>query len=119
MRAILSSVPAIVLSKSIELVFVAIPLRVTRQVQLVEQKLLTLPEQPSSSLAFSEVRVTRSLLLCVMFWRSLFVLFLLATVLCVLIRYTDADYLFGIFDKLFLARFIIDKEQIRVGLGSE
>ena len=36
-----------------------------------------------------------------MFCRSLFVLFLLAIVLSVLLRYTDSDYSFGIF-KLFL-----------------
>ena len=53
---------------------------------------------------FSEVRVTRSLVLCVMFCRSLFVLlsfFLLAIVLSVLLQITDLDYLFEIF-KLFL-----------------
>ena len=51
--------------------------RVTRRVSLVEQKLLTLPEHMGSLLVFSGVRVTRSLDLCVMFCRSLFVLFLL------------------------------------------
>ena len=51
----------------------------------------------------SGVRVTRSLVLCVMFCRSLFVLFvpfLLAMVLSVLLRFTDSDNPFGIF-KLF------------------
>jgi hypothetical protein len=48
----------------------------------------------------SGVRVTRSLVFCVMFCRSLFVLFLLAIVLSVL-RFTDSDYPFGVF-KLFL-----------------
>ena len=52
---------------------------------------------------FSGVRVTRSLALCVCCVdRCLFfVLFLLAIVLYVLLRYTDSDYPFGIF-KLFL-----------------
>ena len=40
-----------------------------------------------------------------MFCRSLFVLFLLAIMLSVLLRYTDSDYPFGIF-KLFL-RYIL------------
>ena len=41
---------------------------------------------------FSGVRVTRSLILCVMFCSSLFVLFLLAIVLFVVLRFTDSDY---------------------------
>jgi len=40
-----------------------------------------------------------------MFCRSLFVLFLLAIVLSALLRYTDSDYLFGIF-KLFLQHYL-------------
>ena len=46
----------------------------SRRVSLVEQELLTLPEYPSSPSVFSGVRVTRSLVLCVMFCR-LFVFF--------------------------------------------
>ena len=42
---------------------------------------------------FSEAGVTRSLALCVVFCRSLFVLFLLAIVLSVFLRFTDFDYL--------------------------
>jgi hypothetical protein len=38
-----------------------------KQIQLVEQELLTLPEHLSSSPVFSGVRVTRSLVLCVCF----------------------------------------------------
>jgi len=45
--------------------------------------------------------VSRSLVLYVVFCRSLFVLFLLAIVLSVLLRFMDSDYPFGIF-KLFL-----------------
>ena len=41
--------------------------RLTRQVLLVEQKLLTFPERLSSPPVFSGVRVTRSLVLCVCF----------------------------------------------------
>jgi hypothetical protein len=41
--------------------------RVTRQVPLVEQELLTIPEHLSSLLVFSGVRVTRSLVLYVCF----------------------------------------------------
>jgi hypothetical protein len=48
--------------------------RLTRRVPLVEQELLTLPEHLSSPRIFSGVRVTLSLVLCVMFGRSLFVL---------------------------------------------
>ena len=39
----------------------------TRQVPLVEQELLTLPEHLSSPAAFSGARVIRSLVLCVCF----------------------------------------------------
>ena len=56
----------------------------------------TRPEYKSSYRAL----VARSLVFCVMFCRSLFVLFLLAIVLSV-IRFTASDYRFGIF-KLFL-----------------
>jgi len=41
--------------------------RLTRRVPLVEQELLTLPENLSSPPVFSGVRVTRSLVLCVCF----------------------------------------------------
>jgi hypothetical protein len=61
----------------------------------------------SSPTFFSGVRVTRSLVLydCV-FCRSLFVLFLLAIMLSVLLRYTDSDYPFGIFKLFFHAQLI-------------
>ena len=61
--------------------------RLTRQVPLVEQELLTLPEYSIFSF------------MC-MFCRSLFILFLLVIVLSVLFRFTDSDYPFDIF-KLF------------------
>ena len=48
--------------------------RVTRRVPLVGQEVLTIPEHLSSPRVFIGVRVTRSLVLCVMFYRSLFVL---------------------------------------------
>jgi hypothetical protein len=46
---------------------------------------------------FSEVPVARSLVFCIMFCRSLFVLFLLVIAFSVL-RFTASDYLFGILD---------------------
>jgi len=61
----------------------------------VEQELLTLPEHLSSPPVFSGVRVTRYLVLCVMFSRLLFVLFLLIIVLFVLLQCTDSDDPFG------------------------
>ena len=94
--------------------------RLIRRVPLVEQKLLTLPEFTPS---FSGVRVIRSLVLCVCFvdrclsfspfsfghfvacssiygfWLPLW--YLHDIVLSVILRFTDSDYLFGIF-KLFL-----------------
>ena len=48
-------------------------LTVTQWLSLVELLLLTLPEHMGSPPVFSEVRVTRFLVLCVMFGRSLFV----------------------------------------------
>ena len=48
-------------------------LTVTQWLSLVEVLLLTLPEHMGSPPVFSEVRVTRFLVLCVMFGRSLFV----------------------------------------------
>jgi hypothetical protein len=65
--------------------------RATRRVPLVDQELLTLPELTP---VFSGVRVVRSLVFCVVFCRSLFVIFLLTIVLFVL-RFTDTDYHFG------------------------
>jgi len=41
----------------------------------VEQELFTLPEHPSSPPVFCGVRVTQSLVYCVVFCRSFFVLF--------------------------------------------
>ena len=77
--------------------------RLTRRAPLVEQELLTLPEHLSSSPVFSEVRVTRSLVLCIFFVECClsFGPFILAIVLSVPLRYTDCDYPFGIF-KLFI-----------------
>jgi hypothetical protein len=46
-----------------------------KMVPLVEQELLTLPYHLSSPPVFSGILVTRSIVLCVMFCRSLFVLF--------------------------------------------
>jgi hypothetical protein len=71
--------------------------RLTRRVSLVEQELLTFPEHLSSPSVLSDVRVTRSLALCVFFVdRCLsFCFFRLAMLLAVL-RFTDSDYPDGI-----------------------
>jgi len=55
----------------------------------------TLPEHLSSPPVFSGIRVARSSVFCVVFWRSLFVLFLLAIELSVL-WFTNCDYPVGI-----------------------
>ena len=62
----------------------------------VVRELLNIPEHLSSHppLVVSGVCVARSLVFCVMFCRSLFVLFLLAVVLSIL-RFTTSDFLFG------------------------
>ena len=95
----------------------------TRRVPLVVQEFRILPEHLSSPLVFSGVRVTRSLVLCVLvsdrclslclfsfghcivcpssiyaFWLPLW--YLLAIVLSALLRFTDSDYPFGIFSLL-------------------
>ena len=57
---------------------------------LEEQELLTLPGHLSSHPVLSGVRVTRSLVFCAMFCRSLFVLFLLIILFSAL-RFTDSD----------------------------
>jgi hypothetical protein len=49
--------------------------RVIRRMPHVEQDLLTIPENLSSHAIISEVRIARSLVFCMMFCRSLFVLF--------------------------------------------
>jgi len=74
-------------------------LTVTRLVACVEQELLTLPKHMSSPPVFRGY--------CVVFLRNilyivvcLFVLFPLAIVLPVLLRFTASDYLFGIFKML-------------------
>jgi len=75
--------------------------RVTRRVPHVEQELLTFPEHLSSAPDFSWDRVAWSLVFCAMFCTPLFVLFLLAIAVSVVIRFTASDYPFGIFN-LFL-----------------
>jgi len=71
-------------------------------------ELLSLPKHQRSPPIFSGVRVTRSLVVCVMFCRSLSVLlFSFSFVYCVVgpSLITDSDYPFCIF-KLFLFLFI-------------
>jgi len=81
------------------------------RVSHVEQKMFNLPENWSSSL--DGVHVPRSLVFCVVFCRSLFVPFPLATVLSVLLQFTDSDYPFGIF-KLFFNK-TLQKLQLNYG----
>ena len=66
------------------------------QVPLVEQELLTILKYMSLTTVFTEVCVAQSLVFCVAFCKSLFVLFLLAILLSVL-RYTASDYTFNHF----------------------
>jgi hypothetical protein len=72
---------------------------------------------PEFTPVFSGVRVTRSLVLYVCFVdRCLsfkFVLFLLAIVLSVLLRYTDSDYPFGIFKLYLISHFIDPKHNFK------
>jgi hypothetical protein len=70
---------------------------VTRLTQRV-QELLILPEHLSSPPVFRGARVARSLIFCVMFCRSLFVLFLLVIISPVLLPFIASDYPFGIFN---------------------
>ena len=76
-----------------------------RRVSLVEQELLTLMEHMSSPPVFSGVRVDWSLVLCLMFCRSFFVLFLLAIVLSVR-WFTDLDNPFGIYKLCFVVSLV-------------
>ena len=83
--------------------------RLTRRVSIVELELLTLPENrvhPRLLVGF--------VLLDLYFYMHVlqivvcpFVLFLLASVLSVLLRYTDSDYPYGIF-KLFLTLIYVE-----------
>ena len=69
-------------------------------VPLVTQKLFTLPGHLSSRSDICEVHVVQSFVSCVVVCRSLFVLFLLAIVFSVIIRFTASNCPFGFF-KLF------------------
>jgi hypothetical protein len=74
------------------------------QEEFEDIKGVIITENVSSSPVFSEVLVTRSLVLRVTFCRSLPFLFLLVIVLSVLLRFANYDYPFDIF-KLFLVNF--------------
>jgi hypothetical protein len=74
--------------------------RVTRRMPHVELELLALPEHLISHSVLVWC-VLPNLVFCVMFCRSLFVLFLVAIVLSVFLWFTVSDYPFSIF-KLFL-----------------
>ena len=75
-------------------------------VPLVEQELLTLPEHlrpPTSTPGSHGAHVAPSLVFYVIFYRSLFAFlsFFLLTIVMSVLRFTDSDYAFGIFN-LFL-----------------
>ena len=76
--------------------------------------MLTLPEHLSSPPVFSGVRVTRSLVLLIVVFS--FVLFPLAIVLSVLLRYTDSDYPFAIFKFFLIITCVILKCQTIVAM---
>jgi hypothetical protein len=67
---------------------------------------------PDHNPGFSGISVARSLVLCVMFCRSLSILFPLATVLSVLLRFKAFDYSIGIFKLLVYSNDIIDTSYI-------
>jgi hypothetical protein len=75
--------------------------RLTRRLSLVEQELLTFPEHPSSPQVFSCSCFSIFYVYVLQIVVCPFVLFLLAIVSSVLLRFMDSDYPFGIF-KLFL-----------------
>ena len=74
--------------------------------RLVEQELLTLPEQLISPPIFNGVRVTRSLGLCICFVDRCLSFCTFSFGHFVLLRYTDSDYPFGIF-KLFIKLIVV------------
>jgi hypothetical protein len=68
---------------------------VTRQMPLMEQELINLPEHLSSPSVFNEAYVDRSIVFCAVFCWQLVVLlcfFLLSIVLSVYFRFTSSDY---------------------------
>jgi hypothetical protein len=71
--------------------------RVTLIVSHVDEDMHTYPEHLSSPQVLRGVRVARSLVFCVMFFGSLFVLFHLTMVLSVL-RFMASGYFVGIFN---------------------
>ena len=77
----------------------------TRQVPLVEQVLLTVPEHLRSHPGYSGVSVVQSLVSCVVFSRSSFVLCHLVIVSPILLPLTAFDYPFGIFTLYFVNKF--------------
>jgi hypothetical protein len=81
--------------------------KVIRQVPPVEKELLTFPEHTSSPPVFRGVRVAQSLVFYVVLCRSLFVLFLLAIVLSVLLQLMASNYIFGILDLRLLITYLV------------
>ena len=77
-------------------IFVSLMTRVTQKVPLEEQTLITLSDHQSAFPVFRGVRVAQSLVLCVVFCRSLYP-FLSVIVLSVFLRFTSSDYPIVIF----------------------
>ena len=74
--------------------------------RLLKQKLHTLPEHMSSPSVFSGVRVTRSLVLYVCFVDRCLSFSTSSFGRCVLLRFTDSDYSFGIFKLFFIQSYL-------------
>ena len=90
--------------------------RAMRRVPLVEQELPALPRHMAHP-GCSGARVSRSVVFCVVFCRSLFVRFLLAIVLSVL-KFMYFDYPFGIF-KLFWLLIHVQQAVFQLYAGRE
>ena len=83
--------------------------RVTPRASLVQQELFTLPGHMSSPWILSGVRLVRSVVFCVMRYRSLFVLFCLPLALFVFIRFMDCEplYIFKLLTVLIDSSFVV------------
>jgi len=82
--------------------------RVTRRVSLLENELLTIPDHLGLPPVLIGVRGARSMVICVLFCRTFFVLF----VLSVLLWITDSHYPFVIFNLFWYARNILQNKEV-------
>ena len=79
----------------------------------MEQELLTPLKNLSSPPVYYGVHVALSLVFCIVFCRSLFVLFLLAIVLSALLWLMVSGYPFGIFKHFFLLKLLTFSHDIK------